>query len=431
MKRLSKAAGLPAKEDSQMNTRKAFTLVELLVVISIIALLVGILLPALSRARDAAMVNSSKNNIRNVYMANQNYNSANKGRQFVGAPSDLARYGDTVDAAIQGYWDAFGLYGEGDMFDGGFAPGPGVQFGETQAGVVVFPGDVPEFIVPILFNAGPTSTQSAPGYGTHMHPNARQIAEYMEDDITNKAYYAPKDTILLEGVKDCQIAQGNLCPGSPGEWQGDYGSFKIDTLGTYDFSPPIPMTSYIYSPANMMNNKVFSYKPTQGFTDPCTFNNGFKAPTLDQSKYASLKTYLIEQHWLQNVTGESCSPTWDGMGASHWRSTSNPDGWHWGGCHPALFNHSFRSSPVAVYNDGHVDMLEITSADKCDNLVAKANEEKYGTDENLCGLWNRNTPFGDDGYFQPAATDWMDVSVHALTEGGSNGRDLCQDVISN
>ena len=416
-----------------MNNRKAFTLVELLVVISIIALLVGILLPALSRARDAAMINTAKNNIRNVYMANANYNSEWKGNQFVGAPSDLAKYGDTLSTAIQGYLDNMSAYG--DEAGGGWSPGPGVQFGETNTGQVWFCGNVQVYIAPYCWGSGPTSATQAPRHGTFLYPNTRQIAEYMEDSIVNKAYFSPKDSIVLDALKECMSSEGNLCPGDNnyGGYSGDYATFGISKFGGYSFPPFIPPSSYCYSPANMVNPDVYDVDASEsgtnnGFRDPCTFNTGFRAPTLDQSRYPSLKSYLMEHHWLQNVTGEACHPRWDAAQYDYRHTSNDGSGWHWGGCYPSLAVHSFRSVPVTCFNDGHIGMMDINSCDKADNIVLNANSDEYGV---ATGTWHRFTHDGDSGYWLEAGTDWMDVCPHTHTAFGSNGRDITADVAGN
>lgn len=56
-----------------MQVRRAFTLIELLVVISIIALLIAILLPALGRARDSAKLVLCSAQLQQVNLANRMY----------------------------------------------------------------------------------------------------------------------------------------------------------------------------------------------------------------------------------------------------------------------------------------------------------------------------------------------------------------------
>lgn len=91
-----------------MNNRRihtAFTLIELLVVVAIIALLVSILLPSLSRARQQAQRTVCLSNQRQLVVAAEQYLHGYRGRYPIAVMPDLTVKTATEDKKISASWD--------------------------------------------------------------------------------------------------------------------------------------------------------------------------------------------------------------------------------------------------------------------------------------------------------------------------------------
>ena len=107
------------RSTASSRTPCAFTLVELLVVIGIIAVVIGVLLPALSKARAAANRTACLSNLRQVYAAMTLYALGNQYQVPVGYRTASKQYDSMVFSTTGGkYWVLFGLlFQAGDLND--------------------------------------------------------------------------------------------------------------------------------------------------------------------------------------------------------------------------------------------------------------------------------------------------------------------------
>lgn len=114
--------------------RAAFTLVELLVVIGVIAVLIGILMPALVKSREASQRIKCASNLRQIGTAAVNYSAENKGWLPI-ARTNNPHY--VVNRTGFGWWDARPMWQKylktADVF---YCPGfsPGTNLRKTVAG---------------------------------------------------------------------------------------------------------------------------------------------------------------------------------------------------------------------------------------------------------------------------------------------------------
>jgi len=367
--------------------RHAFTLVELLVVISIAAALTAIILPAIAGARDQALVTSSMANLRNLAIANASYASQFGDRQLTLVNDSISRYGSGV-AAFDAYKRSTGQPHPGAIIGWGYArndPNATYRlfayrshsrttgaFNTSNAGMVL----------PINFSGGNEYI------GAFRLPNVQQFNQFLSGRFYDSVFYAPKDRVTIDTI-EAGGYHGANCFDIPGEY--------CDRPEDADGNDAPVWSSYCFSPAAMLNPYVMA---RHGWRNPWEVDAGFRSPAMSQAAYPSLKTHMLEHAWLQNNRSR-CNPAFIGN--------------YVGGCEPYYFNHSWYSTPATLFYDGHVSITGVDAAMRADANVIRQGGE---------GLWLRDTRWRQDGYMIADGYDQAATSYHILTSDGIRGRDF-------
>ncbi len=159
-----------------MTTRKTqrwtgFTLVELLVVIGIIAVLVAMLLPALSKAQEASRRASCLSNLRQVHLAFHLYALENKDAVPIGHRPVSKQFNSMVYSATAGRWVLFGL-----LYQAKQIRSPEVLFCPSEGN--------PKFMYNTELNPWPAGPDVTPGTNVQTGYGARPQV-MLPDDLAN------------------------------------------------------------------------------------------------------------------------------------------------------------------------------------------------------------------------------------------------------
>ena len=379
-------------------SRRAFTLIELLVVISIISLLIAILLPAIGKAKDAALITQSSANIANLAKAGYTYASDWGDRHFTACPDDLGLtggngpvYANTIACPSQqllGFDTSGNLWGY--WVNGGLCS---AAIGGAGNWPVLIPF---AFAAPGCSGAGNEGNPYSLSFGSYEMPNTKAYNAYLNGRFYDKVFFAPKDRVGLLAADYGLINEGEFTPNGQG----------------------VIFPTYCWSPANMFSPHVLrsTWSKDPGDCDfvgnlPGSGIAAYRSPRVGSARFPELKTLFCEKLWLQNREGGEYN-------------------FNCGQKRLWLFNEGYNSSPMCAFIDGHTAQAGINTAI---NDHARVKAGSTATCVKGKGLWHEGTPAGAKGWFTinganggagyDPLVDSAPTSFHMLTTDGILGRD--------
>lgn len=300
-------------------SRRGFTLIEVLVVVAIIALLIAILLPSLSRARDQAKTITCQSNLKQLSGAFLAYSNENKGR-LPGNQKDNG--GDWLGGNNYNGTTRLGRYPRdgvifrnmGNMIDAYICPSDtgndrppadptmgtngawirGNNYNSYSANLMLS-GAKPEFVTGAHYRQGPGSFVGGGfDYGTKDHTTNMVgmdsapliIEEDLQFSLATRASRSDASGWAVnDGVTDRHLKTGRLGYGNIGYLDGHGGRVQL---------PPPPAGTTVVSTGSSANYFVAKWMCLR--SKGGKWYNGDKVPT-GQSAYG----------WIQGASGSSAS----------------------------------------------------------------------------------------------------------------------------
>ena len=366
--------------------KKGFTIVELLVVVAIIALLIAILLPAIGKARDAALITQSLGNLRNLSAACAAYGADYNDRQYTAVPDETGLYGNyptdacskltasqCIPQMILGWDQNGGLWGY-------WCKGAGPQ----RCGN--WPGTCGNFIVYIPIDFG---GWSGTWLGSWRLTNCKAFNTYVNGKYYDKTFWAPKDKITLQ-----QVEKYFITPVEFNYTNGEYAEPTYCWSGAAMWSPD----ALGWSRHGGGNGSTATYG---GAPQAATLPGAYKSPAVGMAQYPSQKWRMWEHQWLQNLQGAGeINPAF-----------TTPTPW--------FYNHGYNSAPAVMCFDGHIQIVSIAGVQQDNDLATNQGRPLYyvnGGSSQLC-------------YYPQASFDMLTNNQGAsapgiLTVDGILGRDM-------